>query len=67
MTDDQQWVAAADMLTGARSADGGDDLPSDSLVDEFQAGVTEACVIPSMKLAEIGAGLYLTERTRFRP
>jgi hypothetical protein len=68
MSDAQQWAAAADMLTGARNkGDGGDGLPPDDLVDEFQDGVTNACVIDSHNVAEIGAALYLTERARFRP
>jgi hypothetical protein len=69
MTRDQQWTAAADMLTGARNkGDGGEGgLPPDLLVDEFMGGITTACVMPDMSLAEVGAGLYLTERARFRP
>jgi hypothetical protein len=68
MTDAQQWTAAADMLTGARNkGDGGKGLPPDSLVDEFQGGVSTACVVPSMTLTDVGVGLYLTERSRFQP
>jgi hypothetical protein len=68
MTREQQWSAAADMLTGARNkGDGGEGLPPDLLVDEFMGGITTACVVPDMSLAEVGAGLYLTERARFRP
>lgn len=70
MTAEQRWAAAADMLTGARSKDGSDDLPPDELVDTFEAGVTTVCSTPSMdtlNLAEVGATLYLTERARFAP
>ena len=68
MTREQQWAAAADMLTGARNTgDGGEGLPPDLLVDEFMGGITTACVVPDMSPAEVGAGLYLTERARFRP
>ncbi len=68
MTADQRWAAAADMLTGARNkGDGGQGVPPDSLVDEFMGGTTRACVVPDMSLAEVGAGLYVTERARFRP
>ena len=68
MTADQRWAAAADMLSAARNkSDGGQGVPPDSLVDEFMGGVTTACVFPEMLLAEVGAGLYLTERARFRP
>ncbi|MCS5496296.1 hypothetical protein NY547_03465 [Cnuibacter physcomitrellae] len=68
MTAAQQFAAAADMLTGARNkGDGGEGLPPDSMISDFQSGVTTACVVPSMSLAEVGAGLYLTERDRYRP
>lgn len=68
MTDAQQWAAAADMLTGARNkGDGGTGLPPDSLITEFQSGVTTACVVPTMSLSDVGAGLYLTDHARFRP
>ncbi len=68
MTSAQQWAAAADMLTGARNkGDGGEGLPPDPLVDEFRAGITTACVVDTMTLADVGAGLYLTERETFRP
>jgi hypothetical protein len=68
MTKAQKRADAADMLTGARNeGDGGNGLPPDSLIDEFQDGVTTACVVPSMSLTDVGAGLYLTERARFQP
>lgn len=68
MTPPQQWTAAADMLTGARNkGDGGEGLPPDSLVDTFRDGVTTACVEPTLRLDEVGAMLYLTERERFAP
>lgn len=68
MSPQQRFAAAADMLTGARNkGDGGDGLPSDDLINEFKAGVDNACVEPTAKLAEIGAALYLTERSTFRP
>ena len=68
MSSSQQFAAAADMLTGARNrGDGGVGLPPDSLIDDFRQGVTTACVIDTMSLADVGAGLYLTDRDRFRP
>lgn len=68
MSDAQKFAGAADMLTGARNnGDGGSGLPADSLIEEFQGGVTTACVIPTANVAEIGAGVYLTERETFRP
>jgi hypothetical protein len=47
--------------------DGGNGLPPDALVTTFQGGITTSCVVPSAKVAEIGAALYLTERAQFRP
>jgi hypothetical protein len=68
MSSAQQWAASADMLAGARNkGDGGTGLPQDSLITEFQSGITTACVIDSQDIAGIGAALYLTERSRFRP
>jgi hypothetical protein len=64
----QRFAAAADMLTGARNkGDGGTRLPPDSLISTFQSGVTNACAIDTMSITDVGAGLYLTERQRFRP
>lgn len=68
MTPEQQFAAAADMLTGARNkGDGGSGLPPDSLIDEFEQGVGTACVIPTEDIASIAAVLYLTERDTFQP
>ena len=68
MSDAQQFAASADMLTGARNkGDGGTGLPPDALIEQFQDGVTTACVVPTATVAEIGAGVYLTERETFRP
>ena len=68
MTSQQQFAAAADMLTGARNkGDGGTGLPADAMISDFQLGLTTVCVVPSLSLAEVGAGLYLSERDRFRP
>lgn len=67
MDDHQQFVAAADMLVGARKLDGGKTLPSDALIRNFQGGVTTACIIDTLALAEVGAALYLTEGPRYKP
>lgn len=71
MTDKQQWAAAADMLAGARDkGDGGTGVPDDDLVTDFRDGVTNVCGAPadvSESIAEVAAGLYLTERDRFAP
>jgi hypothetical protein len=67
MTDSQQFAAAADILTSARNKiDGGSGLPPDSLINEFQAGVTNVCVAPSMTITDATYGLYTTE-PRFHP
>lgn len=67
MSNAQQFAAAADILTSARDKiDGATGLPPDSLITEFQDGVTNVCVIPSMTLTDATYGLYTTE-TRFQP
>ncbi|MBO1756515.1 hypothetical protein [Allobranchiibius sp. CTAmp26] len=64
----QRFVAAADMLGGARQADGGTGLPGDSLVNSFKSGLDQACEpIGTMTLTDAGAALYLTDRSSFRP
>lgn len=68
MSSQQQFAAAADMLTGARNkGDGGSGLPPDALISDFQAGVTNVCVIPTMTLTDAAVGLYLTDRDRYKP
>jgi hypothetical protein len=67
MTSAQQFAAAADILTSARNKiDGGEGLPPDDLTTEFQAGITNVCIIPTMTLTDATYGLYTTE-PRFRP
>jgi hypothetical protein len=69
MTDSQQWVAAADLLTGARKKwDGDEDLPADSLITRFQRTITEACSVDDdHQLPEIAVGAYLIDRDRYSP
>lgn len=67
MSPAQQFAGAADILTSARNKiDNGTGMPSDSLIEEFEAGITEVCVIPSMTITEATYGLYTTE-PRFHP
>ena len=66
MTAPQKFAASADMLSGARRADGGAGLPTDLLVNAFSTGISNACVIPTMKLTDAAVGLYLTD-PRFKP
>jgi hypothetical protein len=67
MTDSQQWVTAADMLTGARnSRDRGNGLPPDSLITRFQGDITGACSVDeSQQLPEIAVGVYLIGRDHY--
>lgn len=68
MSEQQRWTMAADMLVNAQQVDDSDaDLPKDALISEFEAGLNTACVIDTMSMAEVGAGLYITEQDRFRP
>lgn len=67
MTSAQKFSAAADMLISARNkGDGGSGLPSDSLIIEFQRGMTSACLEPTLAITEVAVGLYLTE-PRLKP
>jgi hypothetical protein len=67
MTGQQQFAAAADILTSARNKiDDGSGLPSDALVREFEGGITTVCVEPTMTLTDATYGLYATE-PRFHP
>lgn len=67
MSEGQKLAAAADTLAAARKrSNGGKALPSDALIREFRAGITGACIAPSMTLREVSDGLYKTD-SRFRP
>lgn len=64
----ENFVAAADMLVGARSVDDeGAGLPDDDLVEEFRDAITTACVVPSMVITDVAVGVYLTEKATFKP
>ncbi len=69
MTESQQWGAAADMLTSARKRwDGGEGLPSDSLVTRFRGDITQACSVDdNQQLPEIAVGVYLIGRDLYSP
>jgi hypothetical protein len=69
MTDSQRWGAAADMLTSARKKwDGGEGVPSDSLVARFQTDITAACSVDNNhQLPEIAIGVYLIGRDGYSP
>jgi hypothetical protein len=69
MTDSQQWVAAADILTGARKKwDDGEDRPPDSLITQFQRDIAEACSVDDdHQPPEIAVGAYLIGPDRYSP
>lgn len=63
----QQFAAAADILTSGRNkVDNGTGMPSDALIEEFQAATTDHCVIPSMTLTDATYAVY-TGGDKFRP
>jgi len=68
MTSSQKFAAAADMLASARNKiDGGSGIPSDSLISEFQGGISNVCQdVPTWSIAETAVLLYQTE-PRFKP
>jgi hypothetical protein len=56
------------MLVSAQSVDGGDELPSDELINQFRDDISEACTAEeSLKVAEIAAGIYVIGRTTYGP
>ncbi|MFD6474394.1 hypothetical protein ACFWEH_12950 [Streptomyces anulatus] len=60
----QRWVLAADMLSGARKADGTSTLPDDTDVDRFQQDMANACKAEATaKTTEVGATLYTLDPT----
>lgn len=68
MGSQQQFVAAADMLVGARSADGGDGFPPDSLIRQFEADVDVACEpVATATIVDIATGIYLTGKAQYGP
>jgi hypothetical protein len=71
MTTQQQFVAAADMLTGARNKDHSTGVPPNLLVRNFQADITQACSVQgtadSLKLTEVGVSIYLLGDDTYKP
>lgn len=67
MTPAQQFAAAADILTSGRNkVDNGTGMPSDSLIEDFQAATTDYCVIPSMTLTDATYAVYMDGK-KYRP
>jgi len=68
MTVHQRFVASADMLSGARSNDGGQGVAPDGLVHRFAVDITDTChAARARPITEIAVGIYLTERARWAP
>ncbi|MFE1735236.1 hypothetical protein ACFW6X_34715 [Streptomyces bacillaris] len=62
LDDHQQWVLAADMLSGARKVDGGTDLPDDTEVDRFQQDMATACEgDATARTNEMGVTIYMLD------
>lgn len=67
MTPAQQFAAAADILTSGRNkVDNGSGMPSDSLIEDFQAATTDYCVTPSMTLTDATYAVYMDGK-KYRP
>ncbi|MFF7966743.1 hypothetical protein ACFZC3_15425 [Streptomyces sp. NPDC007903] len=60
----ERWAMAADMLLGARKADGATGLPADSEVTRFQEDMATACQGSSqLEVTEVGATIYLLDHS----
>lgn len=60
MSEHERWAATADMLVGARSVWKIDNMPSDSLIDTFEADISLGCEpIASVTIADTGTTLAL--------
>jgi hypothetical protein len=69
MSQKQNFVAAADMLVGARAVDNADaGLPSDDLIKKFRDDITDACEADaSQRLNGIAAATYLVDKATYKP
>lgn len=68
MTGEQRNTAAADMLVGARSVDGGQGLPPASLVSQFESDVAKACEAGNvLPLNEVAVGVYVIGKETYGP
>lgn len=60
----ERWAMAADMLLGARKADGAIGLPADSEVTRFQQDMATACQGSlQLEVTEVAATIYLLDHT----
>jgi len=69
MTSAQKFVAAADMLVGARSHDDENaGLPSDSLIRSFENDIGQGCEpIATMTISDAAVSIYLIGRDQYAP
>jgi hypothetical protein len=68
MSTQQRFAASADMLTGARSRDGGSGVPPDALVYTFMRAIDKPCkLVPTDDIVDVAVAEYLTDRAIFRP
>lgn len=69
MSENQRFVAAADMLSNAQQQDTkGAGLPSDGLITQFEGDISEACQpIQSATIVDVATALYLTARDQYGP
>ena len=68
MTSAQRFAAAADMLVGARGVDGGEGLPPDSLISQFEGDIGEACEAGNvLPLNEVAVGIYVIGKQTYGP
>ena len=63
MTENERRMAAADMLTGGRSVDGTNELPSDRVIADFQRNVSTACEADGRQtIADMATGVFLIDK-----
>lgn len=69
MNQHEKFVAAADMLTSSRTADGGKEaVPPDSLINDFAAKISTACEPDAHQgVSDIAATVYIVARTKYGP
>lgn len=67
MSDKQQWVASADMLTGAWKSEGKQDVPPDATITSFQKNITTGCEPePTLTILDAGVTIYKIDNS-FHP
>lgn len=68
MTQEQRMIAASDLLTGERSADGANSLPPEDMINEFAGGISKACEnLGTQVVSKVSDDVYSTGRDKFVP